>query len=166
MSIGIGDRIPDVKLRTMTGEGVRTLDTAELFDGKRVVLFAVPGAFTSTCSDVHLPGYQLRAPEIKATGVDTVACVAVNDVFVMDAWAKARGVGDDVLMLADGNGDLARALGLELDGRAFGIGIRSRRYAALVDDGVVQMLEVEEGAGVTVSSAEAVLGSLRSMGRA
>lgn len=145
---------------TMTAEGVRSLETAEVFGGKRVVLFGVPGAFTPTCSDTHLPGYQLRAQEIRETGVDTIACVAVNDVFVMDAWGKARGVGDDILMLADGNGDFTRALGLELDGSGFGLGSRSQRYAALVEDGVLLMLEIEPGPGVTVSAAEAILSSL------
>lgn len=161
MSIGIGERIPDVKLATMTAEGVRSVDTGELFSGKRVVLFAVPGAFTPTCSDTHLPGYQLRAREIKETGVDAIACVAVNDVFVMDAWGRARGVGSDVVMLADGNGDFTRALGLELDGTGFGLGIRSQRYSALVDDGVIVLLEIEQGPGVTVSAAEEMLSSLR-----
>jgi peroxiredoxin len=162
MSIRIGEKIPDVRLTTMTSEGVRSLETAEIFGGKRVVLFAVPGAFTPTCSDTHLPGYVLRAREIKETGVDTIACVAVNDVFVMDAWGKSRGVGDEILMLADGNADFARAMGLDWDGTRFGQGTRSRRYAALVDDGVVLMLEVEDGPGVTVSAAEEILASLRS----
>jgi len=162
MSIRIGERIPDAKLMTMTPEGVRSLETSEVFGGKRVVLFAVPGAFTPTCSDTHLPGYQLRAQEIKETGIDTIACVAVNDVFVMDAWGKARNVGDEILMLADGNGDFTSALGLVLDGSGFGLGTRSQRYAALVDDGVVLRLEVEAGPGVTVSAAEEMLSSLRS----
>ncbi len=145
----------------MTGYGVRAVTTDELFGGQRVVLFGVPGAFTPACSDTHLPGYQARASDFKALGVGTVACVAVNDAFVMDAWARARGVGDDILMLADGSGDFTRAVGLELDGRGFGLGIRSRRYAAVIDDGVVSLLEVEPGRGVTVSSAEALLGKLR-----
>lgn len=164
MSIQIGDPIPDVNLSTMTDEGVRSLTAAEIFDGKRVVLFAVPGAFTPTCSDTHLPGYQLRESEIRESGVDVIACVAVNDVFVMDAWGEARGVGDKVLMLADGNGDFTRALGLELDGSGFGLGTRSRRYAALVENGVVSALDVEEGPGVTVSSAEEMLARLRASG--
>lgn len=161
MPLEIGDRIPLATLRTMTAEGVRSLTTEELFGGKRVVLFAVPGAFSPTCSDTHLPGYQVRSSDIRATGVDTIACVAVNDVFVMDAWAKTRSVGDDILMLADGNGDFTRAIGLELDGSGFGLGTRSRRYAALVEDGVVRMLEVEAGPGVTVSAAEEMLAALR-----
>jgi peroxiredoxin len=162
MSIQIGERIPDVKLMTMTPEGARSLQTSEVFAGKRVVLFGLPAAFSPTCSDAHLPGYLLRAQEIKEAGVDTIACVAVNDVFAMGAWGKASNVGDDILMLADGNGELTRALDLELDGRAFGLGMRSRRYAALVDDGVVLKLEVEDGPGVTVGAAEEMLSSLRS----
>ncbi len=161
MTIQVGERIPSLSLRTMTAEGVRSVTTEELFDGKRVVLFAVPAAFSPDCSDTHLPGYQLRSADIKATGIDAIVCIAVNDAFVMDAWARAREVGDDILMLADANGEFARAVGLELDGRGFGLGIRSQRYAALLDDGVVEALEVEPGPGVTVSSAEAMLTALR-----
>lgn len=164
MPIQVGDRIPEVNLSTMTDEGVRSLTTAEIFGGKRVVLFAVPGAFTPTCSDTHLPGYQLRESEIRESGADVIACVAVNDVHVMDAWAEARGVGDKILMLADGSGDFTRAVGLVLDGSAFGLGMRSRRYAALIENGVVSALDVEEGPGVTVSSAEEMLARLRAAG--
>lgn len=144
----------------MTADGPRPLTSDELFGGRRVALFAVPGAFTPACSDIHLPGYQVRSSDIKAAGIDTIACVAVNDIHVMDAWAKARGVGDDILMLADGNGDFARAVGLELDGTPFGIGKRSRRYAAVVDDGVVDWLGVEPAGGVTVSAADELLAAL------
>ena len=158
--IDVGDSIPEVTLRTLTADGVRDVSTAELFSGKKVVLFAVPGAFTPTCSDNHLPGFLERAGEIKARGVDTIACVSVNDAFVMAAWGRDRGASDDILMLADGNGDFARALGLELDISRFGMGLRSRRYAAIVDDGVVRMLGVEDGPEVGVSSADAVLRAL------
>ncbi len=161
MSIEIGDPIPAARFTTMSADGPRQLTTDELFKGRRVALFAVPGAFTPACSDTHLPGYQARSTDIQAAGVDTIACVAVNDVFVMDAWARARNVGDDILMLADGNGDFARAIGLELDGSGFGLGRRSQRYAAVVDDGVVEWLGVEPGPGVTVSSAEELLAYLR-----
>ncbi len=160
MTIAIGDTVPAATLNTLTADGVRSISTAELFGGKKVVLFAVPGAFTPTCSDAHLPGFLVRAGEIKAKGVDTIACVSVNDAFVMDAWGRDRGAGEEILMLADGNGDFARALGLELDATGFGMGHRSRRYAAVVDDGVVRMLGVEDGPGVGVSSAEAVLKAL------
>ena len=158
--IDVGDSIPRVTLSTLTADGVREVSTAELFSGKKVVLFAVPGAFTPTCSDNHLPGFLERAGEIKARGVDTIACVSVNDAFVMAAWGRDRGASEHILMLADGNGDFARALGLELDASRFGMGLRSRRYAAIVDDGVVRMLGVEDGPDVGVSSADAVLEAL------
>ena len=158
--IDVGDSIPEVTLRTLTADGVRDVSTAELFSGKKVVLFAVPGAFTPTCSDNHLPGFLEHAGEIKARGVDTITCISVNDAFVMAAWGRDRGVGEQILMLADGNGDFTRALGLELDARRFGMGLRSRRYAAIVDDGVVRMLGVEDGPDVGVSSADAVLEAL------
>lgn len=161
MPIREGEPIPEATLRVMTAGGVQSLSTADVFGGKRVVLFAVPGAFTPACSDTHLPGYQARATDILATGVDTIACVAVNDAFVMEAWRKARGVGEEIRMLSDGNGDFTRALGLELDARGFGLGTRSRRYAAVVDDGTVTVLAVEPGKGVTVSSAEEILAVLR-----
>lgn len=160
MTIKIGDPVPDVTLKTFTANGVQDISTGELFGGKKVVLFAVPGAFTPTCSDTHLPGFLAHAAELEAAGADTIACVAVHDAFVMDAWGRDRGVGDKILMLADGNGELTRALGLELDATGFGMGQRSRRYAAIVDDGVVRMLGVEDGPEVGVSSAEAVLAAL------
>lgn len=160
MPVQVGDKIPSAKFRTRTADGVKEITSDELFAGKKVVLFAVPGAFTPTCSDAHLPSFIVRGPEIKAKGVDTIACVAVNDHFVMAAWGKVRGVGDDILMLADGNGDFAAAMGLVLDLSHIGLGKRSRRYAAIVDDGVVKLLNVEPGPAVGVSSAEAVLASL------
>lgn len=160
MTIEIGDRIPEVTLKTATSDGVRDVSTAELFSGKKVVLFAVPGAFTPTCSDTHLPGFLARADEIKAKGADTIACIAMHDAFVMAAWGRDRGALEDILMLADGNGELTRALGLDLDLTRFGMGQRSARYAAIVDDGVVRMLGVETGPGVGVSGAEAVLAAL------
>lgn len=158
--IAVGDQIPDVQLQTMTAEGVRPVSTGELFRGKKAVLFAVPGAFTPTCSDHHLPGFVLHAADLRGKGVEVVACVAVNDVHVMGAWAKHRGTGDDLRILADGNGELARALGLEIDLARAGMGRRSRRYAMILDDGVVRYLGVEPAPGVTVSGAEAVLAAL------
>ena len=160
MTIKVGDRIPAGKLQTMTSNEVVTLTTAEIFDGKRVVLFAVPGAFTPACSGTHLPGFLLRVDEIEAKNVDTVACLAVNDVFVMEAWRRARQVEDHLLMLADGSAEFTRALGLELDASSFGMGIRSKRFAAIVNDGVVEVLNIEPGPGVGVSGAEAILAAL------
>lgn len=160
MTIEIGDSIPDVTMKTATADGISDISTTEIFRGKKVVLFAVPGAFTPTCSDTHLPGFLARAREIKAKGIDTIACVSVNDAFVMAAWANDRGTGDQILMLADGNGDFTRALGLELDGTGFGLGHRSRRYAAIIDDGIVRVLGVEDGPEVGVSSADAVVAAL------
>ncbi|MEE8137810.1 MAG: peroxiredoxin [Thermoanaerobaculia bacterium] len=160
MTIQVGERLPDRQLQIMSEEGKQSVSIGELFRGKRVVLFAVPGAFTPTCSDTHLSGFLVRADEIRAKGVDLVACVAVNDVFVMDAWGRAHGVGDRILMLADGNGEFTRAVGLELDATGFGMGRRSQRYAAIVEDGVVQALHVESGPGVEVSGAESILGAL------
>jgi peroxiredoxin len=160
MAIAVGDRIPDVEIRTMTAEGPKPVRTGEALGRGKVVLFGLPGAFTPTCSDHHLPGFVLRAEDLKAKGVGTIACVSVNDPFVMGAWGEAQGVGDDVLMLADGNGDFTREMGLELDGSSFGLGTRSRRYAAVLEDGVVKSLNVERGPGLEVSSADAVLASL------
>jgi peroxiredoxin len=160
MAIGVGDRIPDVEVRTMTPEGQKTIRTGEALGTGKVVLFAVPGAFTPTCSDYHLPGFVLRADELAAKGVSTVACVAVNDAFVMGAWGVSQQVGDAVLLLADGNAEFTRAMGRELDGGPFGMGPRSQRYAVVVEDGIVTELAVEEGAGLDVSSADAVLALL------
>lgn len=155
-----GERIPDVQLQQVTAEGTRTVSAADLFRGKKAVLFAVPGAFTPTCSDAHLPGFQARTSDLKAKGVELIACLATNDAFVMAAWGKDRGVGDEIALLADGNSELTRAMGLAVDLSRFGLGERSRRYAAVLDDGVVQSLQVEPAGGVTVSGAEAVLRSL------
>ncbi|HEY2303706.1 MAG TPA: peroxiredoxin [Acidimicrobiales bacterium] len=160
MAIAVGDRIPDVKLMTRTAEGPKPVQSGDVLGKGKVVLFAVPGAFTPTCSDYHLPGFVLRAEDLKAKGVDLVACVSVNDVFVMGAWGDAQGVGDSVLMLADGNGELTSAVGLEMDGSGFGLGTRSQRYAAILQDGVVTDLFLEKGGGLDVSSADSVLAAL------
>jgi peroxiredoxin len=160
MAIKVGDRMPEGTLGIMTKDGPGTISTDELFKGKKVVLFAVPGAFTPTCSMNHLPGYVKNAAAIKAKGVDTIACMSVNDTFVMDAWARDRQVGDSVLMLADGNGTYTKALGLELDASGFGMGQRSQRFAVVVEDGVVRQLYVEAPREFKVSSAEHVLKNL------
>mgnify|MGYP006271498345 CR=1 FL=1 len=159
MTIAVGDRIPTATLQVMGEDGPTGMSTDSIFSGKKVVLFAVPGAFTPGCSMTHLPGYVVNADRILGAGVDTIACLSVNDAFVMDAWGKAQNA-EQILMLADGNGDLTQALGLDLDGRGFGMGLRSQRYAMIVDDGVVSTLNVEEGPGVDVSSAERILEAL------
>ena len=160
MTIAVGDRIPDVEIWTTSGEGPKSVRTGDVLGKGRVVLFAVPGAFTPTCSDYHLPGFVRRADELKAKGVDTIACLSVNDAFVMGAWGQDQNVGESVVMLADGNGEFTRELGLELDGSGFGLGTRSQRYAAVIADGVVTALRVEPGGGLDVSSAESVLAAL------
>ena len=160
MAIQVGDRLPDATFKTLTAGGIQDLTTADVFGGKKVVLFAVPGAFTPTCSDTHLPGFQVASDKILARGVDSIVCLAVNDVFVLSAWAKARNVGDDIAVLSDGNGAFAEATGLSLDLSALGFGKRSKRYAMVVDDGVVRYLGVEPGKDVGVSSAAAVLEAL------
>ena len=160
MTIQLGDRIPSATLHHMTANGPEAITTEEIFAGKKVVLFALPGAFTPTCSAKHLPGFVAKAEEIKAKGVDTIACLSVNDAFVMGAWGQDQGVGDKVLMLADGNGDLTQTLGFELDRRAAGMGLRSDRYAMIVEDGVVTMLNREAPKAFEVSSAETVLEAL------
>jgi len=160
MTIKAGDRMPSGTLKTMTKEGPKDVSTEELFKGKKVVLFSVPGAFTPTCDAKHLPGFVQLAEQLKAKGVDTLACMAVNDVFVMNAWGKASNVGDKILMLADGNGDYARALGLELDGTKFGMGTRGQRFSVLVQDGVAKQVNIEAPGQFKVSSAEHVLGQL------
>ena len=160
MAIKEGDRIPQAKLRHMTPEGPKEISTDELFKGKRVVLFAVPGAFTPTCSAQHLPGFVEKADQIKAKGVDEIACVAVNDPFVMGAWGKAQNCAGKVEMLSDGNGDFTKALGLEMDARGAGLGMRSQRYSMLVEDGVVKKLNVEQPRAFEVSSAERMLSQL------
>jgi glutaredoxin/glutathione-dependent peroxiredoxin len=160
MTIKVGDRVPAGKFKTATAEGLQDLTTAKLFDGRKVVVFAVPGAFTPTCDARHLPGYVELADKIRAHGVDAIACLSVNDVFVMKAWGKAGNAGDKVLMLADGNGEYTRALGLALDATGFGMGERSQRYAMVVDDGVVTQLHVEAGGEFKVSAADYVLARL------
>src|SRR5947207_12768279 len=158
--IKVGDRIPSVKLKHMTSDGIKEITTDEIFKGKKVVLFALPGAFTPTCSAKHLPGFVQKAADLKGKGVDTVACLSVNDAFVMNAWGKDQKVEDKVLMLADGNGDFTRAVGIEMDGTGYGMGKRSRRYALVAQDGVVKTLNVENPGAFEVSSAEAVLKAL------
>lgn len=160
MTISVGEKIPSVKLKTMTEEGMEDVSTDDLFGGKKVVLFALPGAFTPTCSAKHLPGFVQKASEIKSKGVDTIACLSVNDAFVMNAWGKDQNVGSDVVMLADGNADFTKAVGLEMDGSGFGMGTRSQRYALVAEDGKVTGLFVEEPGAFEVSSAEAVLKAL------
>ncbi len=160
MTIKVGDKIPSAKLQQKTKDGVQTLTTDELFKGKKVVVFALPGAFTPTCSAKHLPGFVNHYREIKAKGVDTIACLSVNDAFVMSAWGKDQHVEDKVLMLADGNGDFTKAVGLTMDGTGYGMGLRSQRYAMVVDNGIVKKLHVEAPGAFEVSSAEAVLKAL------
>ena len=160
MAIAVGDKIPSATLKHMTDDGPADITTDELFGGKKVAVFAVPGAFTPTCSVKHLPGFVQQADAIKAKGVDTVACLSVNDAFVMGAWGKDQQAGGKVLMLADGNGDFAEALGLIFDGSGFGMGKRAQRFAMIVDDGTVTHLGVEEPGAFEVSSAEAVLKAL------
>ena len=160
MTIKAGDHMPEGTFKTMGEKGPQDLNTAELFDGKRVVLFSVPGAFTPTCSAKHLPGYVELADKLRAKGIDTIACMAVNDVFVMNAWGKSSNVAGKVLMLADGNGEYARALGLEMDGRGFGMGMRGQRFAIVVDKGVAKQVDIEAPGQFKVSAAEAVLAQL------
>ena len=161
MTVNVGDRIPSVTLKQLTSEGVKEFTTDEIFRGKRVVLIAVPGAFTPACSQRHLPGYVDKAADIKAKGIDEIACVAVNDAFVMGAWGKDQKTEGKVRMLADGSGDFTRALGLELDLSKGGLGMRSKRYSMLVDDGVVKSLNVEQQPGqVDLSGVEAMLKAL------
>lgn len=160
MTIKVGDKLPAATLTAATADGPRPMTTDDVFKGKRVALFAVPGAFTPTCSAKHLPGFKDKAGDIKGKGIDTIACLSVNDAFVMKAWGDNQSVGDDILMLADGNGDFTRAVGLELDGSRFGMGSRSQRYSMIVDDGVVKELNVEEGGEFRVSSADYLLAQL------
>jgi peroxiredoxin len=159
-TIQVGAAIPSMKLMTATAEGPKEVTTDELFKGKKVVVFAVPGAFTPTCSAKHLPGFVQHAAEFAAKGVDTLVCMAVNDAFVMGAWARDQGVDDKIVMLADGSAAFTKALGLELDLMARGLGVRSQRFAMVVDDGKVASLMVEAPGGFDVSRAEAVLGAL------
>lgn len=157
MSIKTGDAIPEASFKQMTPDGIVDISTRELFEGKKVVLFAVPGAMTPTCSEVHMPGFIENLEAIKSGNVDTVACLAVNDVFVINEWRKARSIPDDIVLLSDGNGEFTSKIGLELDASRFGMGTRSRRYAAIVDDGVLTYLGVEPAGEVGVSGADAVL---------
>jgi len=160
MTIKVGDHIPSMKLMTSTPDGPKEIVTDDIFKGKKVVLFATPGAFTPTCSAKHLPGFVEHADEILGKGVDTIVCMAVNDAFVMGAWGKEQGVGDKILMLADGSAALTKALGLELDLTTRGLGVRSQRFALVAQDGAVTHLAVEQPGGFDVSRAEAVLGVL------
>ena len=160
MTIAVGDRIPSSSLTIMGPDGPKPVSTEDIFGGKKVVMFAVPGAFTPTCSAKHLPGFVEHAGDIRAKGVDTIACLAVNDVFVMDAWGKDQNVGDGVLMLADGSAQFTRALDTELDLVDRGLGTRSRRYSMIVEDGVVKRLNLEEGGGFEVSDAATILDQL------
>jgi len=160
MAIAVGDRVPDVKVFTFGESGPQATTSAEVLGTGKVVLFGVPGAFTPTCSDHHLPGFVLRAEELRAKGVDSVVCVSVNDPFVMGAWGKDQNVGSSVVLVADGNAELAEALGLTMDGSGFGLGTRVQRFAAIVEDGVVTWLAVEPGPGLNVSSVEEVLKAL------
>ena len=160
MTIKVGDKMPDGKFTRMTKDGPQKLSTDDLFTGKTVVLFSVPGAFTPTCDAKHLPGYVELADEIRKKGVDTIACMAVNDVFVMNAWGKSGGVGDKILMLADGNAEYAKALGLELDATGYGMGVRGQRFALVVKNGVAVQVNVEGPGEFKVSAADTVLKQL------
>ena len=160
MAIAVGDKLPNVKMTYMAEGKPRNVTTDELFSGKKIVLFALPGAFTPTCSQFHLPGYVEKADEIMAKGVDRIICLSVNDAFVMDAWGQQHNAGDRVLMLADGTADFTEAVGLDLDLTERGMGVRSQRYAMVVDDGVVTLLNVEGPGKFEVSDAETILNSL------
>jgi peroxiredoxin len=160
MTIAVGDRIPDVKVFTFGDKGPEATTSEQVLGHGKVVLFGVPGAFTPTCSDHHLPGFVLRADELRAKGAEKVVCLSVNDPFVMAAWGQDQNVGQTVEMLADGNGELTEAMGLIMDGTGFGLGRRTQRFAAILDDGVVSWLAVEPGPGLKVSSAEEVLAAL------
>ena len=159
MTISVGDKLPDVKLMKATESGPEAVQTAEYFAGKKVALFSVPGAFTPTCSAKHLPGFVQKADDLKAKGIDEIACTAVNDAFVLGAWNRADG-GDAITMLGDGNGELAQALGLTMDGSGFGLGQRGSRWSMVVNDGTVEQLNVEAAGAFEVSSAEHMLGQL------
>jgi peroxiredoxin len=160
VALSVGDTIPNVKLMTMTADGPKPVESSEALGKGKVVLFGVPGAFTPTCSDHHLPGFVMQADEILAKGVDRIACMSVNDVFVMAAWGNAQNTGDKIMMLADGSAEFTTAAGLEFDLMKAGLGVRSKRFAAILQDGVVEHLFVEEGAGLEVSSSDRVLKAL------
>jgi peroxiredoxin len=155
--VEIGSKVPDVAVKVMRDGQPEEVNTADVLGSGKVVLFAVPGAFTPGCSKIHLPGYVEHAAELKAKGVDTIACISINDAWVMEAWGQAHGVGGDILMLADGNGAFAEAMGLTADLSAAGLGTRSQRYAAVIEDGTITSLEVEPAPGVDVSSCENIL---------
>lgn len=159
MAISEGDRIPEATLKVMGDQGPTDVTTTDIFVGKKVVLFAVPGAYTPTCSMAHLPGFVALADKIKDKGIDTIACLSVNDAFVMDSWGKDKNA-EDLLMVADWDASLTKAMGLEMDGSAFGLGVRSQRFALIAEDGVVTMLAVEKPGQFEVSKAEAVLAAL------
>jgi len=157
MTIKAGDKVPAVKLKSMTKDGIKDFTTDDIFKGKKVAIFGLPGAFTPTCSAKHLPGFVNHYEALKAKGVDTVACVSVNDAFVMDAWGKAQNVGDKVLMLADGNADFAKAMGIEMDGTGFGMGLRMKRFSMYVVDGEVKTFNLEKPGAFEVSNVETML---------
>lgn len=157
MTIKVGDRVPSATLDRMASDRPAKVTTDEIFAGRRVAMFGLPGAFTPTCSGQHLPGFVEHADALEAKGIDTIACVAVNDAFVMDAWGRDQKVGDKVVMLADGNGEFTRKLGLEADFQAFGMGLRSKRFSMIVEDGVVKTLNIEAGRGLKVSDAGSLL---------
>lgn len=159
MAVQVGDSIPDVTMKIMGEKGPQDISTADIFYGKKVVLFAVPGAFTPTCSAAHLPSYVVNADKLKAKGVDAIVCTAVNDAFVMDAWGKS-GNAEELMMVGDGNGEFANAMGLTMDGSGFGLGTRSVRYSLVAEDGKITALNVENGGAYEVSSAEAILEAL------
>ena len=160
MAISVGDKIPDVTLMVLTDEGIMPVQSRDVLGSGKVVLVGVPGAFTPTCSDYHLPGFVLRADELKAKGVDTIACISVNDAFVMGAWGRVQGAEGTVVMLADGSGEFTAQMDLEFDLSVLGLGTRSRRYAAIIEDGVITDIAVEEGRGVEVSAVAEVLAKL------
>jgi peroxiredoxin len=160
MTIKVGDRLPNVTLGEATADGPKPVTTDAFFKGRRVALFAVPGAFTPTCSAKHLPGFKQKAQQIRGRGVDAIACLAVNDAYVMRAWSEDQAVGDDIVMLADGSGEFTKAVGLEMDGAKFGMGLRSQRYSMIVDDGVVKQLNLEEPGEFKVSSADYMMAQL------
>ena len=158
MTVQVGDKIPEGVLSVMGGKGPEPVTTSEIFDGNKVVLFAVPGAFTPGCSLTHLPGFVVKADEIKAKGVDKIVCMAVNDAFVMGAWGQAQNA-EEIIMAGDGNGDFTKALGLELDATGFGMGMRSKRFAMIVDNGTITTLNVDDS-GIDLSSADTILAAL------
>ena len=160
MAIKVGDKIPNISLKHMDKSGMQTVSTEDLLKNKKVVLFALPGAFTPTCSAKHLPGFVQNAEAIRKKGVDLIACLSVNDAFVMDAWGKSQSADDKVMMLADGNGDFSKAVGLTMDGTGYGMGLRASRYAMVIENGVVKALNVEAPGAFEVSSAEAIMKAL------